>query len=452
MPTVTALKSMFQAQVAPGDDAEFLRILTEADMRLLEYGRWRWTKGRGVLTPVDGFIDLPTSYASILGARVAKEAVDIFDEDYEFTPGGRGEIELGIGYAKLVDQGMCSVEGGIGSVAASAVLDPSGANNAIRLTAVTAGVDGNLISCQILTPAEQDGVVVEVYGNAITVTPGKGTLEGVDVTQTAGGPPDFSSSPVLAGTGVTGRHYYNAEGLPFDGVTTRNNVVYWNPEVSKWIVATEASSDESVPDDRMESSENVDEPWLVTAWVAVGEADFANCEITVSRRGSGVSTSAEVIDALNSNTTVAALVVAANDTGHDGSGAVGAVSETFLTGGVTGLVERRRYKVTGYLDADDVVTALMHYAPVTLMDPDIADSSVPDDATVNTRCPDATAIKLMMLGILMEEAHDHGGASSFIADALRSLDNKEQSQRGNAQRTINSRPMGRNVRRIRGWR
>jgi len=223
MPTTSALKLLFQAQIAPNEDEEFLRLLTEADLRLLEQGRWQWTRGVDTLTPVDGYITLPARFASILGARVDKEPVDIHDISYEFSPGGRGEVDLGTGYSRLIDQGM------------------------------------------------------------------------------------------------------NEDGL-------------------------------------------------------------------------------------------------------------------------------RYYKVAGYLADDDVVTVLCHYAPVTLMDPDIWDSSLPEDATVNTRCPDATALKLMMLGIRMEEAHDHGGARSFIADALRSLDNKEQSQRGNAQRTINSRPLGRNVRRIRNWR
>lgn len=223
MPTVSQLKSMFQAQISPSNDDEFLRILTEADLRLLEAGRWRWCRGRDTLTPVDGYVTLPAQFASILGARVDKVAVDIRDEDYEFVPGGRGEVEVGTGNSRLIDQGM------------------------------------------------------------------------------------------------------NDEGL-------------------------------------------------------------------------------------------------------------------------------RHYKVVGYLADDDVITALMHYAPVTLMDPDIADSTTPEDATVNTRCPDATALKLMMLGILMEEALDHGNARSYISDALKSLDNKEQSQRGNATRTINPRPMGMNIRRIRNWR
>lgn len=223
MPTVSQLKSMFMAQIAPGDPSEFLRLLTEADMRLLEMGRFRFCKGRDTLTPVDGYITLPTAFASILGARVDKLAVSIDDEEFEFTPGGRGEVELGRGTSRLIDQGI------------------------------------------------------------------------------------------------------NDDGL-------------------------------------------------------------------------------------------------------------------------------RHYKVAGHLDDDDVVTALMHYAPVTLMDPDIADSNVPDDATVNTRCPDATALKLMMLGILMEEALDHGNARSYIADALRSLDNKEQAQRGNATRTMTHKPVGRGVRPVRGYR
>lgn len=223
MPTVTSLKEMFLGKIAPNDDDEFLRLLTEADMRLLEYGRWRWTKTRTTLTPVDGLVVLPADYASILGARVDKHAVDIRDEDYEFVPGGRGEVDLGVGSSRLIDQGL-------------------------------------------------------------------------------------------------------------------------------------------------------------------------------------------------------------NDDGN------------------------RHYKVAGHLDDDDVVTVLVHYAPVTLFDPEYNDSSVPEDAVSVTRCPDATALKLMMFGIIFEEANDLGQARSYIADALRSLDNKEQSQRGNAARSVNFRPSGMGVRGIRNVR
>lgn len=56
----------------------------------------------------------------------------------------------------------------------------------------------------------------------------------------------------------------------------------------------------------------------------------------------------------------------------------------------------------------------------------------------------------MMLGILMEEALDHGSARAYIADALRTLDAKEQAARGNAVRTITPRSGG--VRGIRSFR
>lgn len=106
MPTVTALKTMLQNQIAPGNDVEFLRLLTEADMRLLQYGRWRWTRGRATLTPVSGVITLTANYFSIIGARLDKDAVEVRDEDYEFVPGGRGEVELGVGTTRLIDMGL----------------------------------------------------------------------------------------------------------------------------------------------------------------------------------------------------------------------------------------------------------------------------------------------------------------------------------------------------------
>jgi hypothetical protein len=223
MPSVTFLKTQLQERIAPSNDVEFLRILTEADMRLLEYGRWRWTRRTITLTPQDGIVTLPVAYSSILGARVDKMPVDIRAEEFEYVPGGVGEVELGVGSSRLIDQGV------------------------------------------------------------------------------------------------------NDEGL-------------------------------------------------------------------------------------------------------------------------------REYKVTGHLDETDIITAMVMYAPVTLYDPDYPDSTLPEDATTNTLCPDVTALKLMMLAILMEEALDLGNARSFASDALKSLDNKEQNQRGNARQSVNVRARGVGVSRVRSWR
>lgn len=223
MPTVTFLKERLQAQIAPSNDYDFLRLLTEADMRLLEYGRWRWTRKSTTISHTDGVITLPPAYSSILGARVGKEPVDIRAEEFEYVPGGVGEVDLGVGSSRLIDQGV-------------------------------------------------------------------------------------------------------------------------------------------------------------------------------------------------------------NDDGE------------------------RQYKVTGHLDDTDIISALVLYAPVTLTDPDIPDSSLPDDATTNTLCPDATALKLMMLGIIFEEAADIGNARSYISDAIKGLDNKEQNQRGNAHQSVAIRARGVGVSRIRSYR
>ena len=223
MPTVTFLKERLQAQIAPSNDYEFLRLLTEADMRLLEYGRWRWTRKSTTISHTEGIITLPSAYSSILGARVGKEPVDIRAEEFEYVPGGVGEVDLGVGSSRLIDQGV-------------------------------------------------------------------------------------------------------------------------------------------------------------------------------------------------------------NDDGE------------------------RQYKVTGHLDDTDIISALVMYAPVTLTDPDIPDSSLPDDATTTTLCPDATALKLMMLGIIFEEAADLGNARSYISDAIKGLDNKEQNQRGNAHQAVAIRARGVGVSRIRSYR
>ena len=107
MPTVDKLQTDYQQQIAPGDDTEFLRILTEADLRLLEVGRWRWTRSRVSLTPVSSIVTLPVSHAAILGARHDEYPMETRDEDYEFSPSGIGEVEVGgAGGVRLIDQGL----------------------------------------------------------------------------------------------------------------------------------------------------------------------------------------------------------------------------------------------------------------------------------------------------------------------------------------------------------
>jgi len=107
MPTVVSLKRTLLNQISPGREDEFLRLLTEADMKVLQWGRWSWCKARADLTIVDGIVTLPSQYASILGAQVNGHAKDIRAEEFEFTPDGIGDIDVGgCGPVRLVDQGI----------------------------------------------------------------------------------------------------------------------------------------------------------------------------------------------------------------------------------------------------------------------------------------------------------------------------------------------------------
>lgn len=107
MPQVSVLKNMFQSLVAPGDDAEFLRFLTEADMRLLSWGRWQWTKAKVTLHPASGIITLPASLASILGAQVDTYARDIRSVEFQFVADGVGEVAVdGLSNVMLIDLGL----------------------------------------------------------------------------------------------------------------------------------------------------------------------------------------------------------------------------------------------------------------------------------------------------------------------------------------------------------
>lgn len=116
MLTVATLKAQLGPQIAPGNDAEFLRLLQEADDRLTEMGKWSWTRKRINLT-VETVADvlrvtLPTSYRSIVAVRVGADAVGIESEEFEFVPDGIGELQAGEGNLRLIDEGWQDVTDG----------------------------------------------------------------------------------------------------------------------------------------------------------------------------------------------------------------------------------------------------------------------------------------------------------------------------------------------------
>ena len=107
MPTIGDLKRLIQAQIAPGDDETFLRLMQECEIRLVEHSRFSWTRAKVTVNPVSGVVTLPTAYASILGATVDGHARDIRAEDFSFAPGGPGEVRVeNTADVVLVDQGL----------------------------------------------------------------------------------------------------------------------------------------------------------------------------------------------------------------------------------------------------------------------------------------------------------------------------------------------------------
>ena len=112
-PTVLVLKERYQNRLAPGDCAEFDRLLLEADERLLSAGRWHWTR-EPVLLEVDdeGIVELPVQYESIVGCRLGSIPQGVVWQETEFMEGGPGELEVGGCNARLVDQGVTLVDSG----------------------------------------------------------------------------------------------------------------------------------------------------------------------------------------------------------------------------------------------------------------------------------------------------------------------------------------------------
>ena len=108
MPTpASELQTRYQSLVAPGNNALFWRLLTEANERLLFSGRWHWAREPLSLAVVDGAITLPDGYHSIVGARINGTAVGVNWQESEWFEGGPGEfIPIEGARAFLVDQGL----------------------------------------------------------------------------------------------------------------------------------------------------------------------------------------------------------------------------------------------------------------------------------------------------------------------------------------------------------
>lgn len=115
-----ALELRLIDKISPDDTEGFYEILTQADERLLNSGKWRWT--RAVLEPaitqsvIDGeevgFIYLDETYESIVGCRIGHLAAGVLWQEIEYLEGGPGEIPVQGCKGQLLDQGVESGSGG----------------------------------------------------------------------------------------------------------------------------------------------------------------------------------------------------------------------------------------------------------------------------------------------------------------------------------------------------
>ncbi len=103
---ITDVKDRYQAQIAPGDDESFYRILTEADERLVEMGKWHWTRTKVVMDVTDGLVTLPEGFKAIVGCRLDDVPIGVRWEESEYYEEGTGEIPITGCRHKIVDQGL----------------------------------------------------------------------------------------------------------------------------------------------------------------------------------------------------------------------------------------------------------------------------------------------------------------------------------------------------------
>jgi hypothetical protein len=104
--SIPDVKLRYQAQVAPGDDDEFYRILSEADERLLEMSKGYWTREKVEMTVVNNIVELPELYSAIVGCRLDDVPMGVRWEESEYYEQGVGELPIEGCRNRIVDQGL----------------------------------------------------------------------------------------------------------------------------------------------------------------------------------------------------------------------------------------------------------------------------------------------------------------------------------------------------------
>lgn len=206
-------------------------------------------------------------------------------------------------------------EAGLAETFAAATLNPTGEDNEILLTALTAGPSGNEISVKLTASATLVDTTLTVSGNAIEITFFPKRL--MRVTGELMDGPDPWEFPDFIYYGQTnGKKAYSESGL-----ISGDNGLVWGTSPARFEMTG------SFIGSYWTSSDAVATPDLATNWVPQGAGIGTPMVMDVTLSAS------EVITLINEDPSASLLVLAENAEGSDGSGQVAAVALTPLTGG-----------------------------------------------------------------------------------------------------------------------
>lgn len=269
------------------------------------------------------------------------------------------------------------VTDGKGALAATAVLTTAltGANNDLDFTAVATDATGNKVTITYINPGVDSGsLLVRVNGNDIAVWLATGVLTAATGTLTDGNSTDVSDGATCV-IGVTTYRFKSTMAQIGDiqiGASADATLLSLAKTLSGTGVAGTDMFTGTPADPAVTSSTSVvSHAITLTARTkgTVGNSIVLTGATHLTASGAaltgGVNTdtittvSGDIITAIAAETTAAALVVATNHSGNNGTGVVTAMAKSSLIGGITGLIPL--FKVTG-----TVLVSLRGYCLATL--------------------------------------------------------------------------------------
>jgi hypothetical protein len=241
------------------------------------------------------------------------------------------------------------------SAAASATLDPAGADNTILVDAVENGTAGNLISVAITTPVQAD-LSVSVAGNTITVA--AGTKHRMLLTY-ASGPFSGTFELLYIGLDNSGKRIWI-----FDDGTTEH-IITDTTEDTPGSFEVLVSSSNGVDEAEAETADGYFWPDEASGSLVATVGDVAP---TIA---ASTPTALQVDLAIKASTAASALILVDAEAVTSGAGAVAALSAVTLTGGADttpGIIGSERvdssflYKVVAIQDGAPVWRKIAHQA------------------------------------------------------------------------------------------